>query len=54
MYSITISMDPQIVRLFGGTYLDWHGIMVVLALVCGLALTFYKDMPLVPGYWHYN
>ena len=41
MYSITISMDPDIVELFGRFPIDWHGIMTVLALVCGVALTFY-------------
>ena len=41
MYSITISMDPDIVELFGRFPIEWHGIMVVLALVSGLALTFY-------------
>ena len=41
MYSITISMDPDIVELFGRFPIGWHGIMVVLALVSGLALTFY-------------
>ena len=41
MYVITISMDPEIVDLWGGFTIDWHGIMVVLALVCGMALTLY-------------
>jgi len=41
MYTITISMDPKIVELFGSIPIDWHGIMTVLALVCGVALTFY-------------
>ena len=40
MYAIEISMDPKIVQL-GSLSIDWHGIMVVLALVCGVALTFY-------------
>jgi len=33
-------MNPDIVDL-GSLSIDWHGIMVVLALICGLALTFY-------------
>jgi len=41
MYVITISMDPEIVDLWGQFTIDWHGIMVVLALVCGVALTLY-------------
>ena len=40
MYSITISMNPDIVDL-GPISIDWHGIMVVLALVCGMTLTLY-------------
>jgi len=41
MYTITISMDPDIVELFGRFPIDWHGMFTVLALVCGLALTLY-------------
>jgi len=41
MYSITISMDPDIVELFGRFPIDWHGMLTVLGLVCGLAVTFY-------------
>jgi phosphatidylglycerol:prolipoprotein diacylglycerol transferase len=41
MYLITISMNPKIVRLFGDAYLDWHGLLTVIALICGVTLTFY-------------
>ncbi len=41
MYVITISMDPEIVNLWGEFTIDWHGIMVVIGLVCGVALTLY-------------
>ena len=41
MNSITISMDPRITELFGRYPLEWHGIMVVLGLLGGLALTLY-------------
>lgn len=40
MYTITVSFDPKIVDL-GPITIDWHGILTVIALVCGLGLTFY-------------